>query len=123
MGNGGKIPISKVNSGEWESPDSDAPKPPKVCGSPPGPLVSSLFCGRAVQYNSRTVSPSPGATVDERSSEAKDSPLYEDKMSPREIPMKWLAVAMMLAGSMVAQTKQISEAAVTPPTPTINIGI
>ena len=37
--------------------------------------------------------------------------------------MKWIAVAIMLAGSMVAQTGQISEAAVSPKPPTIKIGI
>jgi len=37
--------------------------------------------------------------------------------------MKWLAVAMMFVGSMVAQTNQISAATVSPTPPTINIGI
>lgn len=37
--------------------------------------------------------------------------------------MKWLAVALMFVGSMVAQTKQIPEAPLTPKPPTINLGI
>jgi hypothetical protein len=37
--------------------------------------------------------------------------------------MKLFAVLLMLAGSMVAQTKQISEAVVTPKPPRINLGI
>jgi hypothetical protein len=87
----------------------------------PAQLKSALFCGKAVQYDSTTPSPFPGATVEERSSE--DSPLHESKMNLRELPMKRLAVAMMLVGSMFAQTTQNSEAPVTPKPPTINIGI
>jgi hypothetical protein len=37
--------------------------------------------------------------------------------------MKWLAVAFMFAGSVVAQTTQTSKAVLTPNSPTINIGI
>jgi hypothetical protein len=37
--------------------------------------------------------------------------------------MKWLAVAMMVVGSMAAQTKPVSEAVATPTAATINIGI
>jgi hypothetical protein len=37
--------------------------------------------------------------------------------------MKWIAVAIMLACSMVAQTERITEAAVSPKPPTIKIGI